>query len=76
MRPAKDEVQAEPQRPPNVKQQIVVQKGPEDRRLLREDAAMVFYRPTARVRSYRPVVLRTTIAVERHLSRLSPGRTP
>ena len=71
LRPAKYEVKTEPrQRPPNVKQQIVVEKGFEDRRLLREDVAMVFYRPTACARSYRLVVLRKTIAIERWQQRL------
>jgi hypothetical protein len=71
VRPPKYEVQTAPRRRPvNVKQQIVVEKGFEDRRLLREDVADMPYCPTACVKLYRLVVLRKTIAVERRQMRL------
>jgi len=71
VRPAKYEVQTEPRRrPPNVKQQIVVEKGYEDRRLVREDVAEMSYSPTACAKIYRLVVVRKTIAVERGQQRL------
>ena len=71
VRPVKYEVQTEPRRrPANVKEQIVVEKNLENLRLLREDVADTSYSPTACVKSYRLVVLRKTISVERGQKRL------
>lgn len=71
VRPAKYEVHTEPRRrPANVKQQIVVEKNFENLRLEREDVAEIRYTPTACAKSYRLVVLRKTIAVERGQQRL------
>jgi len=71
VRPPKYEVQTEPrQRPANVKQQIVIDKKFENLRLEREDVAEVRYTPAACAKSYRLVVLRKTIAVERGQQRL------
>jgi hypothetical protein len=71
VRPPKYEVQTEPRRrPKNVKQQIVIEKEYENLRLEREDVAEVRYTPAACVKSYRLVVLRKKIAVERGQQRL------
>jgi len=53
------------QRPVNVKEQIIVQRGYKNLKLNREDVAEFEYRPLACKRSYRVVVLRKNITVER-----------
>ncbi len=71
VRPPKYQVKTKPRRrPPNVKQQIVIEKNFEDRRLVREDVAEVAYSPAACGKIYRLVILRKTIAVERGQQRL------
>jgi len=71
VRPPKYAVKTAPRRrPTNVKQQIVIEKKFENLRLQREDVAEVRYTPAACVKSYRLVVLRKTIAVERGQQRL------
>jgi len=71
VRPPKYEVKTKPrQRPANVKQQIVIEKNFENLRLEREDVAEMRYTPAACEKSYRLVVLRKTIAVERGQQRL------
>jgi hypothetical protein len=71
VRPPKYEVTTEPRRrPANIKQQIVIAKNFENLRLEREDVAEVRYTPAACAKSYRLVVLRKTIAVERGQQRL------
>ena len=66
VRPPKYEVKTEPrQRPVNVKQQLVIERGYENLRLEREDVAEVSYTPAACAKPYRLVVLRKTIAHER-----------
>jgi hypothetical protein len=71
VRPPKYEVKTQPRRrPTNVKQQIVIDKKFENLRLEREDVAEVRYTPAACGKSYRLVVLRKTIAVERGQQRL------
>jgi len=71
LRPPKYEVKTEPRRRPvNVKQQIVIAKNFENLRLEREDLAEMPYTPAACEKSYRLVVLRKTIAVERGQQRL------
>ena len=71
VRPPKYEVKTKPRRrPANVKQQIVIEKEFENLRLEREDVAEVRYTPAACAKSYRLVVLRKTIAVERGQQRL------
>jgi Transposase DDE domain group 1 len=71
VRPPKYEVQTKPrQRPVNVKQQLVIERGFEDLRLEREDVAEVLYTPAACAKPYRLVVLRKTIVHERRQQRL------
>jgi len=71
VRPPKYEIATAPrQRPANVKRQIVIAKNFENLRLEREDVAEVRYTPAACAKSYRLVVLRKTIAVERGQQRL------
>jgi len=58
-RPAKYEVKTEPrQRPANVKERIVEERGYENIRLMGEEVAEFEYQPTACNRAYRVVVLR------------------
>jgi hypothetical protein len=52
-------------RPANVKEQIIVERGYKNLKLKREDVAEFDYRPTFCQRSYRVVVLRKNISVER-----------
>ena len=60
------QVQTEPrQRPKNVKEPIVVERQFENIRLLDEEVAEFEYRPTACRKSYRLVVLRKNLSVER-----------
>jgi len=66
LRPAKYQVKTEPRRRPgNVKQQIVLQRQYENIRLQSEDVAEFAYRPTKCHKSYRMVVLRKNLSVER-----------
>ena len=65
-RPAKYEVKTNPRRrPENVKERIVVEKGYENIRLRSEDVAEFAYRPTACRNTYRVVVLRKNLSVEK-----------
>jgi hypothetical protein len=67
----KYEVKTEPRtRPPNVKAQIVQEKGYENLRLLGEDVAEFEHVPTACRRSYRMIVVRKRLSVERGQARL------
>jgi len=54
----------------NVKEEIVVEKGYRNIRLLREHVAQFSYRPTKCKRSYRVVVLRKSLSVEEGQVRL------
>lgn len=66
LRPAKYEVKTEPRsRPANVKERIVVQRQYENIRLQSEDVAQFSYRPTKCSKTYRMVVLRKNLSVER-----------
>ena len=57
-------------RPRNVKEQIVVRRGYKNIRLCSEDVAEFAYRPTACKKTYRVVVVRKNLSVERGESRL------
>ena len=66
LRPAKYQVKTEPRcRPANVKEQIVLQRQYENIRLQSEDVAEFAYRPTKCNKTYRIVVLRKNLSVER-----------
>jgi len=66
LRPAKYQVKTEPRRRPvNVKQQIVLQRQYENIRLQSEDVAQFAYRPTKCNKTYRIVVLRKNLSIER-----------
>jgi len=66
LRPAKYEVKSQPRRrPANVKEQIVIERGYENIRLQSEDVAEFAYQPTKCNQSYRMVVLRKNLSVER-----------
>jgi hypothetical protein len=66
LRPAKYEVKTQPRRhPANVKEQIVVERQYENIRLRSEDVAEFAYRPTKCNKTYRIVVLRKNLSVER-----------
>jgi len=66
LRPAKYEVKTQPRRrPANVKEQIVVERQYENIRLQSEDVAEFAYRPTKCDKTYRMVVLRKNLSVER-----------
>jgi len=66
LRPAKYQVKTEPRRrPANVKEQIVIQRQYENIRLQSEDVAEFAYRPTRCNNTYRMVVLRKNLSVER-----------
>jgi Transposase DDE domain group 1 len=70
-RPPQHQAQGPPRkRPERVKDQIVRQRGFETLTRLREDVAEVAYQPTACHRTYRLLVVRQTIAVERGQLRL------
>jgi hypothetical protein len=58
------------QRPRNVKEEIVVEKGYRNIRLQREHIAEFSYRPTKCNRSYRMIVLRKSLSVEEGQMRL------
>jgi hypothetical protein len=63
-RPPRYEVKTQPrQRPDNVKEAIVVERGFENIRLVSEDVAEFDYRPTACRTSYRLVVVRKNLVV-------------
>jgi hypothetical protein len=65
-RPARHEVATKPRtRPVNVKQQVVVQKGYTDIRLVREEVAEFHYRPGACQQEYLIVVLRKHLVLEK-----------
>jgi hypothetical protein len=65
-RPARYTVQTKPRpRPDNVKEAIVVARQFENQRLQSEEVAEFNYRPTACKKTYRLVVLRKRIAVEK-----------
>ena len=66
LRPAKYAVKTHPRRrPANVKQQIVVERRYENIRLQSEDVVEFAYRPTKCKKTYRLVVLRKNLSVER-----------
>jgi hypothetical protein len=58
------------QRPRKFKEEVVVEKGYRNIRLLREHIAEVSYQPTKCKRSYRVIVLRKSLAVEEGQMRL------
>lgn len=65
-RPARYTVRTQPrQRPEHVKEQIVVARQFENQRLRCEDVAEFNYRPTACTQTYRMVVVRKNISVEK-----------
>jgi hypothetical protein len=65
-RPCRYEVKTQPrQRPDNVKEAIVVARGFENQRLRSEEVAEFRYRPTACQKTYRMVVVRKNISVEK-----------
>jgi Transposase DDE domain group 1 len=65
-RPARYAVHTQPrQRPDNVKEAIVVAREFENQRLQSEEVAEFTYRPTACTKTYRMVVIRKKIAVEK-----------
>lgn len=66
LRPAKYEVKTESRRrPANIKEQIVIERQYENIRLRSEDVADFAYRPTKCNNTYRVVVLRKNLSVER-----------
>ena len=66
LRPAKYTVKTQPRRrPENVKERIVLQRGYENIRLCSEDVAEFAYRPTKCRKTYRIVVLRKNLSVEK-----------
>jgi hypothetical protein len=70
-RPAKYAVKTEPrQRPANVKERIVVEKGYKNLKLQGEAVATFAYRPTACRKTYTVVALRKDLAVEQGQLRL------
>lgn len=70
-RPAKYEVRTEPrQHPANVKERIVRERGYKNVRLQAEQVAEFDYRPTKCHKTYRVVVLRKNLSVERGEQRL------
>jgi hypothetical protein len=70
-RPPRSPAQGKPRRrPERVKDRIVRERGFETLTRLREDVAEVSYRPTACQESYRLIIVRQTIAVEKGQTRL------
>jgi len=70
-RPAKYTVKTQPrQRPENVKQPIVVERGFKDIRLVDEWVAEMEYRPVACQKSYRLVIVRKNLSIEERGERL------
>ena len=65
-RPAKYEVKTEPrERPDNVKESIVQARGYLNQHLLCEEVAEFDYRPTACKKTYRMIVLKKNLSIER-----------
>jgi len=65
-RPARYEVKTDPrQRPENVKERLVVEHEYKNIRLVSEDVAEFEYRPTACKKTYRLVVVRKNLSVEK-----------
>jgi len=65
-RPPRYEVKTEPRRrPANVKEPIVVERGFQNIRLVSETVAEFEYRPTASRQSYRMIVVRKNLSVEK-----------
>lgn len=65
-RPVRYAVQTKPrQRPDNVKEAVVVARGFENRRLVSEEVAEFNYQPTACRKTYRLIVLKKNISVEK-----------
>jgi len=65
-RPCRYEVKTQPrQRPDNIKEAIVKARGFENQRLRSEEVAEFRYRPTACKKSYRMIVVRKNISVEK-----------
>jgi hypothetical protein len=72
-RPAKYQVQTKPrQRPENVKERIVVQRGFDNLRLEKEEVGEFPYRPTKCKKTYRMIVLKKSLWMERGQQRLFP----
>ena len=70
-RPPQSTTQGKPRRrPERVKDRIVRERGFETLTRIREDVAEVSYRPTACQESYRLIIVRQTIAVEKGQARL------
>ena len=70
-RPPKYEVQTEPRaRPENVKERIVVERGFDNLRLEKEEVAEFAYRPTKCKKTYRMIVLKKSLVMERGQRRL------
>jgi hypothetical protein len=66
LRPAKYAVKTQPRRrPANVKQRLVLEREYENIRLRSEDVAAFAYRPTKCTKTYRLVVLRKNLSVEK-----------
>lgn len=66
LRPAKYDVKTEPRtRPANIKEQIVVEREYDNIRLKSEDVAEFVYSPTKCSKTYRVVVLRKNLSVEK-----------
>jgi hypothetical protein len=66
LRPAKYAVKTQPRRrPANVKERIVIEREYENIRLRSEDVAEFAYRPTKCIKTYRIVVLRKNLSVEK-----------
>jgi Transposase DDE domain group 1 len=65
-RPPRYQVQTQPRRrPANIKEQIVVERGFENIRLVCEAVAELVYRPTVCRKSYRLIVVRKNLSVEK-----------
>jgi hypothetical protein len=65
-RPARYQVKTQPRRrPANVKEQVVKEREFENKRLVSEDVAEFLYRPTACRETYRMVVIRKNLSVEK-----------
>lgn len=70
-RPAKYEVKTEPRtRPENVKERIVVERQFDNLRLEKEEVADFAYRPTKCKKTYRMIVLKKSLSMERGQWRL------
>jgi hypothetical protein len=70
-RPARYEVKTQPrQKPARVKEQIVRERAFENKRLLSEEVAEMPYRPTACKNTYRLIVVRKNLSIEKGEVRL------